>query len=80
MNNTGTPTTDTPDVPAPTAPRLRIEALTAAKWWCLKTSVALWREHTAPPSRFAFTPQQLGRTVFVFGGGTHRAPALGERR
>lgn len=80
MTNTCTPTTDTPDVPAPTAQRLRIEALTAAKWWCLKTSVALRREHTAPPSRFTLTPDQLEQTVIVLGGGAHLAPVFGERR
>ncbi|OZD60833.1 hypothetical protein CH263_20295 [Rhodococcus sp. 06-1059B-a] len=68
----------------PTAARLRIEPLTATHWWCLKTSAALWREHTAPPSRF--TRVQRQQTVIVLGdgdgggdGGSLR-PKLGERR
>lgn len=80
MTNTSTPTTDTPDVLAPTAPRLRIETLIAARWWCLRTSTALWRQQTAPPPRFTFTPQQREQTVIVLGGSAHIAPVLGERR
>lgn len=80
MTNTCAPTTDTPDVLAPTAQRLRIEALTAATWWCLKTSVALWRKHTAPPSRFTLSPDQLKQTVIVLGDGARLAADLGARR
>lgn len=80
MTNTGTPTTDTPDVLAPTAQRLRIEALTAATWWCLKTSVALWRKHTAPPLRFTLSPNYRQQTVLVLDGGPRLAPDLGAQR
>lgn len=64
----------------PTAARLRIEPLTAAQWWCLKTSAALWREHTAPPSRFTGSRVQRQQTVIVLGDGARLAPDLGERR
>ncbi|OZC83407.1 hypothetical protein CH282_15715 [Rhodococcus sp. 06-418-1B] len=66
----------------PTAPRLRIERLTVAQWFCLRTSLAVWREHNAPPSRFTFTlsPHQPQQPVVVLGDGASLRPDLGAQR
>lgn len=60
----------------PTAARLRIERLTAAQWWCLRASLAVWREHNAPPSRFTLTAHQRQQTVIVLGNGARLTPDL----